>query len=238
MITDPRTVEKQAPEPETRALCHLARLITLAPWTLGAHDLAQARTAGLRDEAILQVVLLAAFFGHLNRIADAVGIELDYRVHNHPPPADPHTPPYARPAPSSFVDTRASRGLDLSLRPGIAELLETWQSYALQRDEPIDRRQRAIIANAVAQRLGDGETLHVAQPESRSPLDAALIITSDEITLAPWRLGATTIERLRTAGLTEDTAIFDAIATATACTTFSRIRVALAALSSSPLPAQ
>lgn len=230
MITDPRAVVQQAPDHETRALCHLTRVITEAPWTLGPQDLAQARTAGLRDEAILHVVLLSSFFGHLNRIADAVGIELDYRVQNRPPPADPKTPPYTRPAPSSFVDSRAPRVLDLSLRPGIAELFEAWQTYALHRDAPLDRRQRALIAHSVAQRLGDRDHTNATQFEAQSPLDEALILTADEITLAPWRLSAATIDRLRTAGLTEDPAIFDAIATATACTTFSRIRVALAAL--------
>lgn len=235
MIADPRSVATQSVE--TGALCHLARVITEAPWALGPRDLEQARAAGLRDEAILQVVLLSSFFGHLNRIADAVGIELDYRVKNRPPPADPNTPPYARPAPSSFIESRAPRILDLSLRPGIAELLETWQTYALHRDAPLDRRQRALIANAVAERLGDHVEENAAQIEPQSILDEALIITCDEITLAPWRLGAATIDRLRAAGLRQDPALFDAIATATACTTFSRIRVALAALSSSQSPA-
>ena len=46
----------------------------------------------------------------------------------------------------------------------------------------------------------------------------------------PWRLGADTLTALRTAGLADDAAVFDAVATATACTTFSRLTVALAAL--------
>lgn len=235
MIADPRAVSTQTADAELRVLCHLARVTTEAPWSLGPRDLAAARAAGLRDEATLQVVLLSAFFGHLNRIADAVGIDLDYRVKNRPPPAAPSTPPYAR-APSSFCDSRTPRRLDLSLRPGIAELLETWKTYALHRDAPLDRRQRALIARAVAERLGDRSEADSAQRESSSPLDQALLITADEITLAPWRLGAATIARLRTAGLTDDATLFDAIATTTACTTFSRVRVALTALDSASCP--
>jgi hypothetical protein len=65
-----------------------------------------------------------------------------------------------------------------------------------------------------------------------SPLDEVLVATADEVTLSPWRLGAATVACLRAVGLTEDTAIFDVLATAAACTTFSRIEVALAALGS------
>jgi alkylhydroperoxidase family enzyme len=241
VLDDPRALFAQATDATTRALCHLSLRVTEAPWTLGPPDLARARAGGLSDGAILQAVLLSAFFGHLNRVADGVGIDLDYRAARLPPPADPATPPYRRPAPSDWpsgLEDGAPRGFALSMRPGIAEVLQTWQEHALHRDAPLDRSQRALIARAVAERLGDHvDTGKVAARGSPlSTLDQALLLTADEVTLAPWRLGEATIQRLRAAGLADDAAIFDAIATAAGCTTFSRIRVALAALNSQRSP--
>jgi hypothetical protein len=234
VIADPRALARSSPDPLTRVLGHLACTVTEAPWALGPADLVQARAVGLPDEAILQVVLLSSMFGHLNRIADAVGIELDYRVVNRPPAAAPETPPYARPPqlPEQNAWPHARRALELAMRPAAAEALAAWQQHALQRDAPLDRRQRALIQRAVAERLGDTTAAGAAALDAplASVLDEELVRTADEVTLAPWRLGAGTVARLRSAGLSDDAAVFDALATASSCTVFSRIPVALAAL--------
>lgn len=213
-----------------RTLVHLTCFTTTAPWKLGAADLARARAVGLPDETTLQVVLLSAYFGHLNRVADAVGIELDYPTDLTPPHAEPTTPPYRRPAPPEWPDADARPALELACRSGAAESLAAWRAHALLREAPLARDQRAVIAYAVAERLGDAATVRELAAPPSSPLAAALVEAADEVTLAPWRLGAATIARLRAAGLTDDVAVFDALATAAACTTFSRIQVALAAL--------
>ena len=116
------------------------------------------------------------------------------------------------------------------MRPGAAEALTAWRDYALDRDAPLERRQRTLIGGAVAERLGDGAGAKTTRQRPNSALDEALILMADEVTLAPWRLGSSTVARLRAAGLREDAAVCDALATAAACTTFSRIAVASAAL--------
>lgn len=228
MIADPRALARSAPEPRTRVLAHLSCAVTEAPWALGPADLVQARAVGLVDEEILQVVLLASLFGHLNRVADAVGIELDYRVVHAPPAAVPATPPYPRPAPSQRPLLEGGRALELAMRPAAVEALAAWQHHALLRDAPLDRRQRALIRSTVAERLGDRSVADPIAPASA--LDEELVRAAEETTLTPWRLGAATVARLRSAGLPDDAAVFDALATAAACTAFSRIPVALAAL--------
>lgn len=225
MIADPRALAERSADPLVGALANLVRLITEAPWQLGPAERARAQAAGLADESLVQVVLLSSFFGHLNRMADAIGIELDYPAFMKPPHAEPATPPYLRPPPAEW--SGAPRASAVALRPGVVAPLATWRAHALERAAPLDRRQRAVIAHAVAERLGD---FTQAPAAPGSALDAALVATADEITLAPWRLGAGTVDRLRAAGLQDDAALFDAIATASSCTTFSRIRVALAAL--------
>lgn len=214
-----------------RELARLAVAITEAPWSLRPSDLSRARAAGFSDEVVLHVVVLSALFGHLNRVADAVGIELDYPGPIRPPHAEPATPPYLRPDPAVWPDPDAPRALELSMRPGAVEALAAWRAHALLRDAPLTRPQRALIAHAVAERLGDAATVRALQPLSAvGPLEEALIAAADTVTLAPWRLGRETVDRLRAAGLAEDEAVFDALATAAGCTVFSRIRVALAAL--------
>ena len=225
MIAEPWALAERSADPLVGAVANVVRLITEAPWRLGPADRARTQAAGLPDESLVQVVLLSSFFGHLNRVADAVGIELDYPAVVKPPPVDLATPPYLRPPPAEWSGDIQSAAVPL--RPGVVEPLAAWRAHALERAAPLDRRQRALIAYAVAERLGDFTTEPAAPG---SALDAALVATADEVTLAPWRLGAGTVDRLREAGLQDDVVLFDAIATAAACTTFSRIRVALAAL--------
>lgn len=227
MIADPRALAERSADPVVGTLAHLVRLITETPWRLAPADRTRAQAAGLPDESLVQVVLLSSFFGHLNRVADAVGIELDYPAVVKPPHAEPATPPYLRAPPAAGSGVTRSSALEVALRPGVVEPLAAWHAHVLAREAPLDRRQRALIAYAVAERLGDCTTEPAAPG---SALDRALVATADEVTLAPWRLGAGTVDRLREAGLQDDAVLFDAIATAASCATFSRIRVALAAL--------
>jgi hypothetical protein len=229
VLADPRAVAERAGDPTTRVLAHLARMVTETPWALCASDRRQAHAAGIDDGALLHAVALSAYFGHLNRIADAVGVELDYTVALAPLPAEPATPPYLVPPRAEWPEPSPD-SLDLAARPGTASALAAWQTYILEREAPLTRRQRSLIARAVAERLGDvvGAGAHPAVPES--PGESALVALADEVTRAPWRLGAATVASLRAAGLEDELAIFDALAVTSSSTTFSRIRVALAAL--------
>jgi hypothetical protein len=121
--------------------------------------------------------------------------------------------------------------VDLALRPAATPALAAWRAHALEREAPLSRRQRAVIARAVAERLGDAAAVRAfADAAPSDALEQALVAMADEVARAPWRLGAGTIAALRTAGLGDAAAIFDALAVATASTTFSRIEVSLSAL--------
>jgi hypothetical protein len=199
------------------------------PWALRGADLARLRGAGLDDAAILHAVLQGSLFGHLNRIADAVGVDADYPDTFGAPRLVPETPAYLAPAPGEAPDPApAAPPIELASRPGAIELHEAWRAHALDRDGDggaLDRAQRAVIAHAVAVRLGDA-SVPAAAPATE--LDHALVELADLVALAPWRLGPAAYARLRALGLADDAAIFDAVATASSSTVFSRIRVALA----------
>lgn len=225
MVIDPRAVAERHPDPKVRSLVRLAVTVTEHPWAMSGADLARARTGGLDEAEILHAVLQASLFGHLNRIADAVGVACDYPDSFGAPHAEPATPPYLWP--DSMPGADAPRPIELASRPGAVELAATWERYALDRDAPLTQHHRAVVASAVAARLGDA-TVEQVTPDTE--LDRALVDLADLVTLAPWRLGPAAYTSIRALGLTDDAAVFDAVATASSLGALSRIRVALAAL--------
>jgi alkylhydroperoxidase family enzyme len=208
-------------------IAELAVTVTEAPWTLSRQTLMRAHKADLSDEDVLHVIALASYFGHLNRIADAVQAPLDYEVKHEPPHADAAVAPW--PAAPERLTGRVA--IELARRPATAAALTEWRNYIFHsHDAPLTRRQRTLIARWVATWLGDGG---ISSPEDLTvnPLDDALREVAHVVTLAPWQLSDATFAPLRERGL-DDAAIFDVCATATSAGVFSRIEVALVALGS------
>jgi alkylhydroperoxidase family enzyme len=205
-------------------LVELATLVTNTPWQLSRTHRERAHAAGFTDDDLLHAIALSAYFGHLNRIADATGVPLDYQVKFPPPPADPSVPALA-PAP---VVITARPAIELAQRPATAAAISAWRAHVFERDEPLPRRQRTFIARWVALWLGDGG---ISSPDdlTHNPFDDGLRALAEVVTLAPWQLGDHSYAALRTAGF-DDAALFDAVVTASTAGMLSRIAVALGAL--------
>ena len=58
-----------------RALCAFAEKLTLTPAKMSPHDLEELRGVGLDDGAILEAVHVIGYFNHINRVADALGVD-------------------------------------------------------------------------------------------------------------------------------------------------------------------
>jgi len=213
VLADPYAVAARWPDPRLRALAELAVTVTVAPWTL-----ARARLGPLSADEITHAVALSAYFGHLNRIADAVGVPLDYNVQRPPADVEPTVPPYA-PAPTAIASAPALA------RETTTAALAAWTAYVMDRDARLTRSQRAMIARRVAELTG----IAVAGGSPASAIDHELLALADQITLAPWRLGPTSYTALRAAGFDDD-ALFDACVTATTAGVTARISVALDAI--------
>jgi hypothetical protein len=225
VVIDPRAVAERHPDPIVRTLVRLAVAVTEYPWAITGGERVRAHEAGVDDAGVLHAILQASLFGHFNRIADAVGVDLDYPDRFGAPHVEPATPPYLWPA--SAPDPQAPKPIELASRPGATELATAWEHYALERDAPLTRRQRLVIGAAVAARLGDASKPPLA-PEN--DLERALVDLADVVTLAPWRLAPPAYAAIRRLGLDDDAAVFDAVATASSLGVFSRIRVSLAGL--------
>jgi len=205
-------------------IAELTIIVTSAPWTLSRQHLQRAYTASLSDEDVLHLVSLSSYFGHLNRIADVVGVPLDYDVKLAVPQLDLAAQVWSS-APKLVTGRPA---IDPARRPTTQTALSDWKTYVFHRDAPLSRRSRTLLARWVAMWLGDGS---ISPPTDMTinPHDDVLRTFAETVTLAPWTVDDAALAPLRAAGF-DDAAIFDAAATVTSAGVFSRIEVALAAL--------
>ena len=58
-----------------RELCRFAEKLTRTPGDMEPADLNRLREVGLDDEAIVDVVHVVGWFNHINRVADALGVD-------------------------------------------------------------------------------------------------------------------------------------------------------------------
>ena len=72
--TDFRSADLDA---TTRAILEFAEKVTLTAYTVQPSDLHMLRSHGLDDETIFDVVEIVGFFNSINRIGDALGVELE-----------------------------------------------------------------------------------------------------------------------------------------------------------------
>lgn len=61
----------------TLAMLEFAERVTLSPARMQEADIDRLRQAGFSDEAILDIVHITGYFNHINRVADALGVELE-----------------------------------------------------------------------------------------------------------------------------------------------------------------
>ena len=80
-----KTDYTQAPiDPATRALLDASVKLTRRPWEMSQQDVDELRSTGLSDEAINDGFQVAAYFNYINRVADALGVDLEQEM-----PAEP-----------------------------------------------------------------------------------------------------------------------------------------------------
>jgi len=61
----------------TRALLDYAVKLTRSPWRVSAEDLDVLRKHGLEDPDLLDAVEVISFFNYINRIADALHVDVE-----------------------------------------------------------------------------------------------------------------------------------------------------------------
>ncbi len=75
-----RTDYTKAPiSPAERALLDYAVKLAREPWAMQQEDIERLRSAGWSDAAILDLVIVTAYYSFVNRIAQGLGVELESR---------------------------------------------------------------------------------------------------------------------------------------------------------------
>jgi alkylhydroperoxidase family enzyme len=212
-------------DPRNKALAGLASLLSESPWLLEPSDLDRARRAGLSDAELRHAVVLSAFFNYLNRVADAIDLELDYESPLPRMTRDPARAPFERGSRSRATPAFA----ELSIRelPRTEEALRRWSDYVLRRAEPLAVSERTTLARAAAGALGDEATSIELGPEGDlSPRGRLMAELSRKLTLSPWSWVKDDLERLRGLGF-DDRALLDIVSVIAFQNTASRIRIAI-----------
>lgn len=68
---------KASLEPADAALCAYAEKLTLEPSRMSEGDVGRLREEGFDDEEIHRAIQVAAYFNYINRVADAVHVDLE-----------------------------------------------------------------------------------------------------------------------------------------------------------------
>ena len=69
-----------------RALCLYAEKLTRTPAAMSEDDVRALRAEGLDDVAIHDAIQVVGYFNYINRIADAVHVELEPEMEPYPAP--------------------------------------------------------------------------------------------------------------------------------------------------------
>lgn len=153
------------PEADRRML-EFAEKLTLMPWAMARDDVDGLRRAGFGDVEILQIVLGCAHFNYLNRVADGIGIRLEYASDLpafSPLEAGAKDVP-ALPEPPAPVSKEAAGWIDFGIggdggpeeprnlyrvmggNPEAAQLAREWRAFQLAATPGLDAVERARIA--------------------------------------------------------------------------------------------
>ncbi len=80
---------KAALDPPTRALCDYAVKVTREPWNVTDADIEGLRGNGFSDTAIFEATHVIGYFNHINRLADALRVDLEPEMPPAPAPPAP-----------------------------------------------------------------------------------------------------------------------------------------------------
>jgi alkylhydroperoxidase family enzyme len=203
----------------------MAALLTDAPWTVDAEDLAGLSAVGLSDEGVVQAVTIAAIFNHLVRTADGTGIEFDYESALPRLQVDRGREPVPRPDPSAWP--RVAPRLPRSLRPATMAAIEAWRAFLLERSDVLPRRDRAVIARTAAFHNCDAVGVEAwAGAAPGTARERALAAYAEKLTVTPWRMAEADLGPLRALGL-DDRGVLHVIAGVGLQNMLSRLQLAL-----------
>lgn len=149
-------------------------------------------------------------FNYLTRVADASGIEFDYAS---PLPAfepERDRAPAPRPDRESWPVV-AGKFRTLPAYPATSEAWQGWHEYVFDSDEPLNRRDRRVLARAAAQETCDrARADELTGYTPRDDREERLTAFAVKLSRSPWRMTPSDLQGLRDLGY-EEPALLHAI---------------------------
>ena len=142
-------------------------------------------------------------FNYLTRVADASGIEFDYAS-----PLPAFQPERDR-EPAPRPDREAWPVINDEFRtlpsfPVTSEAWQRWQEYVFNSEEPLNRRERRVLARAAAQETCDrARADELAEYTPRDDREALLDSFARKLSRSPWQMKPANLQALRDAGYPE-----------------------------------
>lgn len=144
-----------------------------------------------------------AVFNYLTRVADASGIEFDYAS---PLPAfEPERGRDPAPRPDRAAwPVVAGEFRTLPSYPATSEAWQRWHEYVFDSDEPLNRRERRLLAHAAAQETCDRVRAdELAEYTPRDDREERLTAFGRKLSRSPWRMEQSDLQTLRDLGYPE-----------------------------------
>jgi alkylhydroperoxidase family enzyme len=215
--------------PREAALVRFATKLTATPWAVQRADVDTLRELGLDEAGVEAAIGVVAVFNYLTRVADASGIEFDYdsplpkfEVHHARQPAP-------RPPRTDGWPVVGAELLEFPSSPILQQAWKRWRELVFASDEPLDRRQRALLARVAAEESCDAARAEeLSDFEARDDAEDALAAFGRKLARAPWQMTPGDLDTLRAAGFPE-VALLHAIAVTALQSAESRVRMARAA---------
>ena len=209
-------------------LAELAVTLTLRPWSVTGDVVPRFAEQGFGPDAIEAACGVVAVFNYLTRVADATGIEFDYRS---PLPAfqpDPDQAVPIPPGPESWP-VIAGQARAVPRFRALREAWRAWHDYVFESDEPLSRPERLLLARGAAEESCDrwrADRLREYEPQDKA--QTRLDEFGRKLAREPWRMRPDDLDVLRDAGYPEP-ALLHAIAVVALQSAESRLVMGLAA---------
>ncbi|GAB1510958.1 hypothetical protein JCM33774_30000 [Actinophytocola sp. KF-1] len=142
-------------------------------------------------------------FNYLTRVADASGIEFDYA--SPLPVFEPERDrdPAPRPDRASWP-VIAAEYRTLPAYPATSEAWRRWHEYVFDSGEPLNRRDRRVLARAAAEETCDlARADELAGYAPRDDREELLTAFASKLSRSPWRMRPADLQGLRDLGYPE-----------------------------------
>jgi hypothetical protein len=177
--------------------------LTARPWAVTPEAVDDVRQLGLSEEQVEAAIGVISMFNYFTRVADATGIEFDYPTEL--PAFEPDLCQVTAPRPdrpASF--SRPAGGRPRPQSEGLQAAWESWRAYELGADEPINQRERLLVAAVAAEEAADWEAVEALNGVGPAPDGDQLVEFARKLSRQPWAMEEADLKRLRSMGYSED----------------------------------